>query len=47
MRLKYSVVGLVCLAVTALWVWVLIARFPYLDQIPVYDADSMTSAARM
>jgi hypothetical protein len=47
MRLKYSVVGLVCLAVTALWIWVLIPRFPYLDQIPVYDADSMTSAANI
>jgi hypothetical protein len=47
MRLKYSVVGLVCLAVTALWIWVLIPRFPYLDQIPVYDADSMTLAANI
>ena len=47
MRLKYSVVALICLAVTALWICVLIPRFPYLDQIPVFDADVTTSNARM
>jgi hypothetical protein len=47
MRLKHWVVGLVCLAVMALWISVLVRRFPYLDQIPVYDFDAMTAEARM
>src|SRR5882724_12629867 len=47
MRLKSAVVGTVVLAVTALWLLVLRTRLPYLDQIPVYDADIMTSIARM
>jgi hypothetical protein len=33
--------------VTALWIAVLKQRLPYLDQIPVFDADVMTSFARM
>ncbi|MEH2529690.1 hypothetical protein V1277_003934 [Bradyrhizobium sp. AZCC 1588] len=47
MRLKAAVVSTVVLAVTALWLLVLRTRFPYLDQIPVYDADVTTSSARM
>ncbi|MBT1513573.1 hypothetical protein KIP88_24075 [Bradyrhizobium sp. SRL28] len=47
MRLKFAVVSTVVLAVTALWLLVLRTRFPYLDQIPVYDADVTTSSARM
>jgi hypothetical protein len=47
MRLKYAILGLVCSVVAALWVSVLIQRLPYLDQIPVLDADVTTSAARM
>ena len=47
MRLKYAVVWLVCFAVAAMWLLVLKYRLPYLDQIPVYDADVMTSYARM
>jgi hypothetical protein len=47
MRLKHAVVALVCLAVTVLWMLVLMQRLPYLDQIPVFDADVTTSAARM
>jgi hypothetical protein len=47
MRLKHAVGCLVCLAVTAMWLLVLKYRLPYLDQIPVYDADVETSAARM
>jgi hypothetical protein len=30
-----------------MWLLVLEYRLPYLDQIPVYDADVTTSAARM
>lgn len=47
MRLKSAVVSSVVLAITALWLLVLRTRLPYLDQIPVYDADAMTSFARM
>src|ERR1019366_9102410 len=47
MRLKHAIVCLVCLAVVAMWLLVLEYRLPYLDQIPVYDADVTTSAARM
>jgi hypothetical protein len=47
MRLKHAIVGLVCLAVTVLWTLVLMQRLPYLDQIPVFDADVTTSAARL
>jgi hypothetical protein len=47
MRLKHATVVLVCLAVAAMWLSVLKCRLPYLDQIPVYDADVMTSFARM
>ena len=46
MRLKHVIVGLVCFAVTVLWMLVLMQRLPYLDQVPVYDADVTTSEAR-
>jgi hypothetical protein len=47
MRLKSVIISTVVLAVAALWLLVLRTRFPYLDQIPVYDADVTTSNARM
>ena len=47
MRLKHAVVCLVGAAVTAIWYSALRYRLPYLDQIPVYDADVTTSVARM
>jgi hypothetical protein len=47
MRLKYAIVGVVCFAVAALWIALLVQRLPYLDQIPVFDADVTTSGARM
>jgi hypothetical protein len=47
MRLKHAIVVVVCLAVAAMWLSALKCRLPYLDQIPVYDADAMTSFARM
>jgi hypothetical protein len=47
MRLKYAIACLVCIAVTLVWYSALKYRLPYLDQIPVYDADVMTSFARM
>ena len=47
MRLKYAIACLVCVAVTLVWYSALRYRLPYLDQIPVYDADVMTSFARM
>src|SRR4051812_43177632 len=45
MRLKSAIVGTVVLTVTALWLLVLRSRFPYLDQIPVFDGDVTTSNA--
>jgi hypothetical protein len=47
MRLRQVVVGLVFLAVCIFWVTALIKRLPYLDQIPVFDADVTTAAANM
>jgi hypothetical protein len=47
MRQKHVIVGVVCFAVAALWISLLMQRLPYLDQIPVYDADVTTSAARL
>jgi hypothetical protein len=47
MRLRHLVIVGVSLAVAALWIAVLVQRLPYLDQIPVFDADVTTSNARM
>ena len=47
MRLRHAVVAAISLAVTAMWISVLVRRLPYLDQIPVFDADVTTSAANM
>ena len=47
MRLKHVIVGLVCLAVTIIWTQVLMLRLPYLNQIPVFDADVETAVASM
>ncbi len=47
MRLRHAVLVGICLAVTAMWILVLVQRLPYLDQIPVFDADVTTADANM
>ena len=47
MRPRSLVDGLVLLCVVLLWVYSVGLRLPYMDQVPVYDADATTSEAHM
>lgn len=47
MRPRSLVDGLVLLSVVLLWVYSVGLRLPYMDQVPVYDADATTSEAHM
>src|ERR1043165_45078 len=47
MRSRQVVAGLVGLGVLMVWLYALGHRLPYMDQIPVFDADSITAEGRM
>ena len=47
MRSRQIVAGLVGLGVLMVWLYALAQRLPYMDQVPVFDADATTSEAHM
>ncbi|HZC96920.1 MAG TPA: hypothetical protein VE267_12460, partial [Bradyrhizobium sp.] len=47
MRSRQIVAGLVGLGALIVWLYSIRLRLPYMDQIPVYDADATTAEAHM